>query len=313
MATRLTSDRSSNPRPLRLRFDRFELDEANARLFCDGEPVALDPRHSPCSAHWRNDGSGIANADRSPRRAMMPNRAALHPITARSRLLVDHARARLTTALARYLATPLDEFTTLTAVDRRALAAVLRRGDVLLTAGSTRCAELVKRVTRSAWSHVSMYVGPLEDRPDPLCIVEADFAAGVRAIRLSEIDARRISVLRPRNLADTDRARLAEHVLRHIGSEYDLAHAWRLARRLFVRRWCARPRSVTATLERGARGFVCSSLIAHAFAMIGHPLLPSEATVRDRDGCHNLLVPADFDRASLFAIVWRVDACDERI
>ena len=54
--------------------------------------------------------------------------------------------------------------------DRQALGAVLRRGDVLLSAGNTRCAALVRRLTQSTWSHVSMYVGPLDDAPDPLCI-----------------------------------------------------------------------------------------------------------------------------------------------
>ena len=78
----------------------------------------------------------------------------------------------------------------LTTVDREALATVLRRGDVLVSAGSTRCAELVKRLTQSRWSQVSMYVGALEDWSDPLCVVEAHIASGVRAIRLSETDAR---------------------------------------------------------------------------------------------------------------------------
>ena len=44
MATRATSDGSSIETPLRLRFDAFELDEADARLTRDGEPVALAPR-----------------------------------------------------------------------------------------------------------------------------------------------------------------------------------------------------------------------------------------------------------------------------
>jgi hypothetical protein len=35
--------------------------------------------------------------------------------------------------------------------------------------------------------------------------------------------------------------------------------------------------------------------------------------VRDRDAYHNLLVPADFERASLFAIVWPADGGNERI
>jgi len=34
----------ADPSVVRLRFDRFELDEAEARLTCDGEPIALAPK-----------------------------------------------------------------------------------------------------------------------------------------------------------------------------------------------------------------------------------------------------------------------------
>jgi hypothetical protein len=234
---------------------------------------------------------------------MIWKRATLRAIGAIS-ALPEHARARVIRALALYLAKPFEEFSTLTTVDRQALAAVLRCGDVLLCAGNTRCAELVKRLTRSTWSHVSMYVGPLEDRPDPLCIVEADIADGVRAIRLSDLDARRISVLRPVRLDDTERARLAESVLRHIGSEYDLAHAWLLARSLLVRRWWARLRSVHTAMGRSATRFICSSLIAQAFALIGHSIVPAGADTIELEANQDCLVPADFERASLFATVW---------
>jgi DNA-binding winged helix-turn-helix (wHTH) protein/tetratricopeptide (TPR) repeat protein len=44
MATRATSDGSSAETSLRLRFDAFELDEADARLTRDGEPIPLAPR-----------------------------------------------------------------------------------------------------------------------------------------------------------------------------------------------------------------------------------------------------------------------------
>jgi hypothetical protein len=49
-------------------------------------------------------------------------------------------------------------------------------------------------------------------------------------------------VLRPVGLDDTDRSRLVESVLRYIGSEYDFAYAWLLARSLLLRRWWARLR-----------------------------------------------------------------------
>jgi hypothetical protein len=68
-------------------------------------------------------------------------------------------------ALARFLAEPISR----AAANRDvlALAALLRPGDVLLTEGNTRAAALVRRLTRSPWAHVSIYVGPLEAGDDP--------------------------------------------------------------------------------------------------------------------------------------------------
>jgi hypothetical protein len=248
-------------------------------------------------------GGGRSRDRRVRRGGTISIRATLAAMKAISRLL-EHLRARVINALTRYLAKPLDEFSTLATVDRQALAAVLRCGDVLLCAGNTRCAELVKRLTRSTWSHVSMYVGPLEDGPDPLCIVEADIADGVRAIRLSDLDASRVSVLRLVCLDDAERACLAESVLRHIGSEYDLAHAWLLAHTLFGRCGWTRLRSVHTAMGRSATRFICSSLIAQAFTLIGHSIVPAGADAIEPEANQNCLVPADFERASLFATVW---------
>ena len=231
----------------------------------------------------------------------------------RAARILERARSRATSVLALYLARPLEEFPALTSADRQALAAVLRCGDVLLIAGNTRCANLVKRLTQSTWSHVSMYVGHMEDASDPLCVVEADIVHGVRAIRLSQLQAHRVWVLRPVGLDDTQRARLAESVLRHIGSEYDLAHAWLLARSLLLRRWWAGLRSLSTSLRGSARRFICSSLIAQSFALIGHSIVPAGGTVAGRAAQDNALVPADFERASLFAVVWPVNAGDEGI
>lgn len=135
-------------------------------------------------------------------------------------------------ALALYLAPPIDRYSPALTADPSSLAGMLDRGDVLLSDGNTRVAALVKRITQSSWSHVSMYAGPLEDGPDPMCIVEADIAADVRSIRLSEFNALQVRVLRPIGPNDTDRYRLADWVVSRIGSEYDLDHAWVLGRSL---------------------------------------------------------------------------------
>src|SRR5216684_5682676 len=134
--------------------------------------------------------------------------------------LICHMRARLFAALAVFLTQPVKRYSPATTTDPESLSAVLRNGDVLLTEGNTRAAALIKRITRSTWSHVSIYVGPLEEGPDPPCIVEADIAAGVRSIRLSELTALHIRVLRPVGLNDTDRRRLADWGVNRIGGEY---------------------------------------------------------------------------------------------
>src|SRR5437879_13344904 len=96
-------------------------------------------------------------------------------------------RTALIGALASYLAQPVKHYSPATDTDPQSLSAVLHDGDVLLTEGNTRVAALVKRITQSTWSHVSMYVGPLEKGPDPLCIVEADIAAVLSPVRLSDL------------------------------------------------------------------------------------------------------------------------------
>jgi Permuted papain-like amidase enzyme, YaeF/YiiX, C92 family len=218
--------------------------------------------------------------------------------------MLTRAPRRLLAALTLYLAQPIKHSITDPSADPQSLAAVLHRGDVLLTQGNSRFAAVINCLTRSPWSHVSMYVGPLDDRPDPLCVVEADIAAGVRSIRLSELNALQVRVLRPIGLTDTDRARLAHWVVGQIGSEYDLAHAWRLLRNILRLLLPDRFRSAPGTIARSAKRFICCSLVAHAFACVGHSGLPDKAGLSltvTADATH--LIPSDFERASLFEVV----------
>ena len=115
--------------------------------------------------------------------------------------------------LARYLAQPVGR--PAVTDDVLAFSALLRPGDVLLTEGNTRAAALVRRVTRSPWAHVSVYVGPLEAGDDPRCIVEADVSAGVQAVPLSEFKGQRVRIVRPLDLTETDRRRLADWLVGH--------------------------------------------------------------------------------------------------
>jgi hypothetical protein len=227
------------------------------------------------------------------------------PWVAAAPALLARMRARLIDALVLYLAQPIDRYSPALTADPGSLAGILNRGDVLLSEGNTRVAALVKCVTQSSWSHVSMYVGPLEDGPDPLCIVEADIAAGVRSIRLSELNALQVRVLRPIGMNDTDRYRLADWVVNRIGSEYDLDHAWVLGRSLLRLPLSMRLRSPPIAMANSATRFICCSLLTHAFALIGYPISP----VQERVGRGNVMVdhryltPGDFERASVLQVV----------
>jgi len=211
--------------------------------------------------------------------------------------------AFLVDALKRYLAQPIRRSAESTDADVQSLSPILRRGDVLLTEGLTLFAEVVKRLTGSKWSHVSMYVGPLGDGPDPPCVVEADIAGGVRAVPLSEFKGMRVRVLRPARLHDADRARLADWVVSRIGAEYDLSHAWALARRLLRLPWV---RPMPTTGAHGTRRFICSSLVAQAFMLVGYSIVPIQLGVGEAQAFdHRYVTPRDFERAPVFEVVGR--------
>lgn len=213
-------------------------------------------------------------------------------------------RTRLRAALGAFLTQPLKRHRTATIAGPESLSALLRGGDVLLTEGNTRAAALIKRMTRSTWSHVSMYVGPLEDGPDPPCIVEADIAQGVRSIRLSELEGLNLRVLRPVGLNDAVRSRIAEWVVRQIGGEYDMQHAWALARRFLRIPQKERVPPAPTGIAGSAARFICSSLLANAFALVGHPIVPIYAAVpAGSTADHRYVIPGDFETAPVFEVV----------
>jgi hypothetical protein len=209
------------------------------------------------------------------------------------------ARSRFVDAFVAYLAQPINKSVPVLTAGG-SIPTGLNRGDVLLSRGNTPLAALIRRITRSRWTHVSMYVGLLDDGPDPVCIVEADIAAGVRSIRFSELNALELRVLRPVLLSETDRGHLADWVLSRIGAEYDLTHAWSLGRKL-LRKWLPLPlRSAPATTARSATRFICCSLLAHAFAFVGYPIAaPNLAVAMD----HGSLTPGDFEHVPIFEVV----------
>jgi permuted papain-like amidase YaeF/Yiix C92 family enzyme len=217
--------------------------------------------------------------------------------------LLRRLRSRAIAAVALYLAQPVKQPSPAPTADPLSLSSLLLPGDVLLSDGNTRAAAIVRRITRSPWSHVSMYVGPLETGSDPRCIVEADLAAGVQAVRLSELKGLHVRVLRPTGLDDLERRRLADWVTSRIGGDYDLAHAWRLATKLLRLPLGSRLRP-PASMSQSATRFICSSLLAQAFMLVGCPIMPVLAGLRETAADdHRFVTPRDFQSAPVFEVV----------
>lgn len=210
--------------------------------------------------------------------------------------------ANLARLLAGYLAQPIADGRASQMEDFLSLRQWLIPGDVLLTDGNTRGAALVRRITGSPWAHVAIYVGPLGEGPDAHCIVEADLAAGVRSVPLSEFAGQRLRVLRPKNLSEADRRRLVDWVVGRIGNGYDLAHAWRLAIALRLP-LLGRLGVAGGAMAQHTTRFICSTLVAHAFVLVGYPIPALQMKARAARGeSYRYVTPRDFELAPLFEV-----------
>ena len=209
--------------------------------------------------------------------------------------------------LAAYLNQPCADYAPVVESRIDLLARVLVPGDVILVAGNTRFASLVRLLTQSTWSHVAMFVGPLEQAPDPPCIVEADVEQGVRTIRLSELRGMTSRVLRATGLAARERSGVARRVLARVGQRYDVDCALELMCSLWsVRRrdaWLRRDPAPRASADRA----ICSTLLAHAFEEADYPILPGDAhraaIASGAPSESRVYTPRDFDLSPSFAVV----------
>jgi len=205
--------------------------------------------------------------------------------------------------LASYLNQPCGASAPAVATNLDLLARALAPGDVILVEGNTRFASLVRVLTQSTWSHVAMFVGPLESTPDPVCLVEADVERGVRTLPLSELRGMNARAVRARGLDAHACAEVCRRVLARVGQMYDVDCAVELARSLWsIRRGQSRGRPDPEPVVTAERA-ICSTLLAQAFEAVGHPILPAVAQDRSAPPRARVYTPRDFDLSPFFAVV----------
>lgn len=223
--------------------------------------------------------------------------------------------------LARYLSSPAKGPPHGPTHRPEALAATLRKGDVLLIEGGSRISSAIKYLTQSTWSHAALcFRSPAElaeDRFDTPVLIEAELNAGVRTVPLRQYLSLHSRICRPVGLDPDEIEAVARYMLDRVGHQYDLKNVFDLARYLI--RTPPVPEGQRRRLLALGSGdptrAICSSLLAQAFQSVRYPILPEVEALAEgralssseREILHirhnSLFAPRDFDISPYFRIV----------
>ena len=221
----------------------------------------------------------------------------------------------------RYLDMPTRRYAPFFSPPIDVLRACLEPGDILLIEGNTRLSATIKFLTQSTWSHATLYVGANgtenETQSDPRVLLEADAKHGVGLVPLSKYAYFNTRICRPVGLNSTERQKIVDYALAHVGMQYDTAQIVDLARYLFP--YPPVPvflrRRMLAIGSGDPTRAICSTLIAEAFESIRYPILPESVDgasygiapfvekESDHIRRHGLYTPRDFDISPFFAVI----------
>ena len=203
----------------------------------------------------------------------------------------------------------------------------LRPGDVILTEGRSRVAEVIKAITQSSWSHAALYIGRIHDienpllrdrvrefyngTPDEQMIIESVLGRGTVISSLTHYRDMHIRICRPRGISRQDAQQVIGFAIGRLGREYDIRHNLDLFRFLFP--WSILPRRWRSSLFEhhigGPTKEICSSMLAEAFNSVNFPILPIIRDAKDKKGVvfyrrnPKLYTPRDFDYSPYFEII----------
>lgn len=202
----------------------------------------------------------------------------------------------------------------------------IRPGDVLLFEGRGRISRIIRKFTKSSWTHAALYIGRVIDHEDEKTqqlirkhievndstrlVIEDLMDKGTVITPLSKYRKTHIRICRPIGITPPDAIRVIKFTLKALGQPYNVRHLLDLAR--FLLPWGILPRRWATTLFRTSTGKpesgICSSLIAEAFMSVHFPILPfmkPEENKRIEVYQKNpyIFTPKDFDFSPYFEII----------
>lgn len=203
----------------------------------------------------------------------------------------------------------------------------IQPGDVLLIEGQTRVGGVIKQITRSAWSHSAICIGPINEidelhfrekiyqhysGPDDVpLLIEAEIDRGTVITPVTFYEEFHVRIARPIGLSESDAKKISAYMIERLGHDYNVKQLLDLARFLLPWWWLVPRKWYSSLFEQNAGDAtrnVCSSLIAEAFQSVDFPVLP--LIEKGADGHMHfykrnpkLYTPRDFDYSPFFKIL----------
>jgi hypothetical protein len=224
--------------------------------------------------------------------------------------------SRLGLAIVGHFITPAKGNMPAPAENQDALRAALQPGDVLLVEGNSRASGVIKYLTRSIWSHVALYVGPIPgaatEDGEPHVLFEVEMVEGAISSPLSKYAGFHTRICRPVGLGPAECAKVCAYAMQRIGLKYDVKNITDFIRYLtplpVSRRW---RRRVAVLGSADPMRSICSALIAQAFQSVRYPIMPVVVRSEGKAGQGAILTtrptsfytPGDFDISPYFAVI----------
>ena len=184
------------------------------------------------------------------------------------------------------------------------IKSILQPGDVVLVEGQSRVSSAIQFITSSNWSHAAVFIGKTDSVHH--CLIEVKAIDGCTYTDIDTYMHHNLRVCRPIFLDKKKKKILIDHLVKRIGSKYDLKNIFDLMRYIYPNPPVPKKfrRNLIGIGAGNPTKAICSSLIADAFKEIDHPILPfkdklNSVIIRHPTFC----LPRDFDISPFFQII----------
>ena len=184
------------------------------------------------------------------------------------------------------------------------IKSTLKPGDVVLVEGQSRVSAAIQFITNSNWSHAAIFIGKKETLNH--CLIEVKAVEGCIFTDINTYMHHNLRICRPIFLNKRKRKLLVDHLIKKIGSKYDLKNIIDLIRYIYPNPPVPKKfrRNLIGIGAGNPTKAICSSLIAEAFKEIDHPILPFKGKLQSVIIRHpTFCLPKDFDISPFFQII----------